>query len=878
MDRPRVKKEVLPNGLTVLVAEQHTSSVVAINLWVRTGYFDEDDRQIGISHVIEHMFFKGTPDRPRADQIATEVKALGGELNAGTYYDATNYHFVLPSENFRKGLEIQADALMHPQIDPEELKREMEAVIQEGRRKIDTPGAYAFEMMLQEAFDVHRIRRWRIGREDQLRAMTRDDLLGYYQSHYVPERVILSIVGDVVAAEAVEVAHLFLGGMRRGEGALLGSPPEPPQTELKFKRIQGDIKRGYTISSYHTAPCLSDDDFALRIFGHILGGGRSSRLFQSVKERDGLVDHVGTSVEAFQDVGVFSVMAEHEPSRAQAVLEGIQAEIELLRAEPPSVTEIERSRAAIEYRHHQNRSEVLGQSSVLAYYESLGGYELAEEVVERLTSVTAEDVLRVAQTHMNLQNLTLLQYLPETAEVEPPAVESVREMMQRVAPAIAPDAPEGSQRLKPEVPPAKGTPRVSDTELIGTVTRYRLETGPVLVHERRTDLPLVTLSVGFRGGRSGEARENCGITRLMQSTMVKGTPSMDAREVAAEIEGLGSTIDRFLDEDYFGFSISILKRHSRRGFLTLMDLVREPAFRHEEIERERVNLLASQESIKDRSLPYTFQLFRQAAFGSHPYSLPTFGLHAPVKAMKREDLARWHRLTVRPTSMVVSVVGDIEAEEAIDLVGVATSDWIQDGIGPKDPGQLLSWGGSEIVEARRRKQTAQVVGFPTPGLLAPDRHALDLIQLITSGLGGRFFEEIRGKRGLAYAVHAFNYHRVSGGAFTIYLATSPENEAESRRVLFKEIGRLRAEGARQDEMERSIRFARGMHAIGMQSSGLRSVCYLDAELRGSGVEMVSRYPDIVARLGSEEIHDAIWRYLDPDRSAIGILRGDEQGP
>ena len=169
---PRIPtlKDVLPNGVTVLIGEDHSSPVVAINLWVRAGYFDEEDREVGISHVIEHMFFKGTPDRPRPDQIATEIKSLGGELNAGTYYDSTNYYVVLPSENLRKGLEIEADALMHPLFDPGELKRELEAVLQEGRRKMDTPGAYALEMMFREAFDTHRIRRWRIGEEQALRA------------------------------------------------------------------------------------------------------------------------------------------------------------------------------------------------------------------------------------------------------------------------------------------------------------------------------------------------------------------------------------------------------------------------------------------------------------------------------------------------------------------------------------------------------------------------------------------------------------------------------------------------------------------------------------------------------------------------------------
>jgi len=877
---PRIPtlKGVLPNGLTVLIGEDHSSPVVAINLWVRAGYFDEEDREVGISHVIEHMFFKGTPDRPRPDQIATEIKSLGGELNAGTYYDSTNYYVVLPSENLRKGLEIEADALMHPLFDPGELKRELEAVLQEGRRKMDTPGAYALEMMFREAFDTHRIRRWRIGEEQALRAVTRDDLLAYFRTHYVPERVILSVVGDVKAADVMEAAHVYLGGMEAQPGAPLGSPPEPAQTRFKYRRMKGDIKRSYLVLGYHTPAVLTDDDLALRILAYVLGSGQASRLYQSVKEKAGLVDSIGASLDSFRDIGILTVMSEGEPKNGLAAARAIQGEIERLRREPPTAAEMERARSAIEYRYHQSRSEVLGQSSILAYYEALGDFHLADELVEKLRLVAGADVLRVARAHLSLENMTLLEYVPEAAEARLPAPDpaELELELKRIAPAPAP-AESAPDRVAP-MPPRPTTPRVTRVGESQGVSRHRFDSGPVVLHEWRRELPLVTLCVAFRGGRSGEGRENSGITRLMQATMIKGSATRDARQVALQIEGLGSSIDRLIDEDYFGFAVSILSKHARRGFDILMDLVRRPAFRHEEIDKERSLQLAAQESIKDQSLPFTFQLFRQAAFGSHPYALPSFGLMVPVQSMKRENLVRWHRAMVRPATMAVAVVGDLEEQEAIDMVGSSIVDWVQEGHGEKDPGQLVAWGASEVVESRRRQQTAQVIGFPTPGLQTPERFSLDIVQAVTSGLGGRFFEEVRGKRGLAYAVHAFNYHKVAGGAFTVYLATSPTDETEARRVLFQEIARLRHEGPRAEEVERAARYVRGSHAIALQGNAQRAYRFTDAEVRGIGMEAVQVYPERIASVGFDDVHDAIWRYLDPDHCAMGVLRGEIVNP
>jgi len=428
------------------------------------------------------------------------------------------------------------------------------------------------------------------------------------------------------------------------------------------------------------------------------------------------------------------------------------------------------------------------------------------------------------------------------------------------------------------MPPRPTTPRVTRVGESQGVSRHRFDSGPVVLHESRRELPLVTMCVAFRGGRSGEGRENSGITRLMQATMIKGSATRDARQVALQIEGLGSSIERLIDEDYFGFALSILSKHARRGFDILMDLVRRPAFRHEEIDKERSLQLAAQESIKDQSLPFTFQLFRQAAFGSHPYALPSFGLMVPVQSMKRENLVRWHRAMVRPATMVVAVVGDLEEQEAIDMVGSSIVDWVQEGHGEKDPGQLVAWGASEVVESRRRQQTAQVIGFPTPGLQTPERFSLDIVQAVTSGLGGRFFEEVRGKRGLAYAVHAFNYHKVAGGAFTVYLATSPADETEARRVLFQEIARLRHEGPRGEEVERAARYVRGSHAIALQGNAPRAYRFTDAEVRGIGMEAVQVYPERIASVGFDDVHDAIWRYLDPDHCAMGVLRGEIANP
>src|SRR5436853_5092083 len=208
-DHGQTTKVVLKNGLTVLIREQQAVPLVSINTYVKAGYFDEDDRISGISHVIEHMFFKGTAKRPVGD-IARETHALGGSLNAYTYYDRTVYHTEVPAENMQKALEIQADALWNSTYDPNELKKEIEVVLQENNRKLDNPPAVASEKLYATAFQQHRMRRWRIGTHEGLRALTRDDMVAYVKKYYRPSNIILSIAGRLDVEETIaEVVKLY---------------------------------------------------------------------------------------------------------------------------------------------------------------------------------------------------------------------------------------------------------------------------------------------------------------------------------------------------------------------------------------------------------------------------------------------------------------------------------------------------------------------------------------------------------------------------------------------------------------------------------------------------------------------------------------------
>src|SRR6266446_7958431 len=234
-DEGQTTKVILKNGLTVLIREQQAIPLVSINTFVKAGYFDEDDRISGIAHVIEHMFFKGTAKRP-VGEIARETHGLGGYLNAYTYYDRTVYHTEVPAENMKKALEIQADALWNSTYDAQELKREIEVVLQENNRKLDNPPAVTAEKLYATAFAQHRMRRWRIGTPEGLRALTRDDIVAYVKKYYRPSNIILTVAGQVDIEETIaEIVKLY--GSVPDDGSAIerdNGPAEPDQAATHY--------------------------------------------------------------------------------------------------------------------------------------------------------------------------------------------------------------------------------------------------------------------------------------------------------------------------------------------------------------------------------------------------------------------------------------------------------------------------------------------------------------------------------------------------------------------------------------------------------------------------------------------------------------------
>lgn len=866
-----VTKEILNNGLTVLIKENHNSPVVGIFSYVKAGYFNEPDRLTGISHLIEHMFFKGTAKRG-VGQIAIETKELGGYLNASTIYDHTLYYTVLPSKNFVQGLDIQSDALLRSIFDPEGLRKETEVVIQEAKRKLDMPAAVAREKLFELAFDKHRMRRWRIGTEETLRALTREDFLTFYRNLYRPENIILVVVGDIETGQALEEIKKFYGGFEKGDLIKETSPPEPPQQHFKYRFLTGDIQQSYLAIGFHTPAVFHEDSYALELLAFLLGHGCSARLHQKIKEEKKLVNSISAYNYTLQDLGIFIIESVAQPKNLREAEIAITEEIANLQKNPISEEELNKARALIEAMYVFSMESVSGQANLLASYEALGDYHLAEDYLNKLYQVSQDDILRVAEKYLVLPNCSLLEYSPEKTTMTKLAT---AELENRLGKNLS----EGSER-KSKSPKQEKYRAVSRFSFISgngkrkEAIKYQLDNGITLLVKENHQVPMLSLGIFAKGGRLDEIQDNAGITGLALRSSLKGTQNRSASQIAHEIENLGSGISLSHDSDYTSYAMTILSKHFEAGWAILTDVIKNPIFPEDELSKEQDNTIAAILRTQDDMFQYPVQLLFSALFPDHSYGLPAYGFQETIRSFSRENLLRWHHQLFAPENLIISVVGDVDSSKLVNLVESTFTGTSrpEESTNTRPSIQGLSKIQSNI-EIRDKEQTALTLGFSGPQYTDADYYPLLVLQNVLSGLGGRFFEELRGRQSLAYTVSTYLVSRLFGGAFISYIATSPEKENLAKNGLLSEFEKLITEPISESELQQTIKYTVGTHQIGLETNRAQMFRFAHAELLGKGLQEVEAFPEKIAKVTREDIFNAAQKYFDLECYAEGIVRG-----
>jgi zinc protease len=404
-----------------------------------------------------------------------------------------------------------------------------------------------------------------------------------------------------------------------------------------------------------------------------------------------------------------------------------------------------------------------------------------------------------------------------------------------------------------------------------------LSNGVSLLVEERTGAPVVTAGVYFRGGRIGESSRNAGITKLMTSVMRRGTNTRTAEAIDREIEFLGTQIGSFAAADYFGFELTILGKNLRPGLELLTDVVLHPSFPEDEIRRAKGLQMSAIKRSFDSSSQRPIQLLYASHYGNHPYALPSNGYTSSVDALTRNQLMSWWKNWVTADEALITIVGDITADEAKRLVEKHFDSLAErDSALAPDPALIPPQSRIQTVEYRDRKQSAIAVAFPTVAMSHEDWPGLRLLQDVTSGLAGTFFRELRGKRSLAYVVYAREASRRDGGAFVGYLASDASKEENALTALIGEFGRLDEDGFTADDVTRAKAYFAGSTRIRLQTNSSRAGELAESWMYGLGIDFTDRTLERVQSISLQQLRELAAEYLQGENYTTAIVSGNAE--
>ncbi len=412
--RRGLRRYQLDNGLTVIIEEHGAAPVAAVQLWLRVGARNESEEEGGLSHFIEHLLFKGTPTRGPG-VIDRTISGLGGEMNAATSQDFTYYHVVLPAQEAETAVDVVGDAAMHAAFDAAELERERLVILEEMRRAEDNPSAVLWRVLCRRHFSGHPYGRPVLGTSESIRGVSREAVLAYYRRHYVPSNATLVVTGSVDPERTAAHVRQVAGAWEFRSAPGLDARPAPTLDSVERVQESRPLQQTYVGMVWRGPLVPAEDVYVVELLASILGGGRSSRLHQALRERLGLVSSISASFYVQRDAGTIMVTARTTAARWPEMEGAVLAEIDRLHAAGVTDAEFVRARTAVEADHAFGRETAEGVAYAYGVAETVWTLDFELTYLDRVRQVTRDQLHEAARRYLVLERFTWATLRPPEA-------------------------------------------------------------------------------------------------------------------------------------------------------------------------------------------------------------------------------------------------------------------------------------------------------------------------------------------------------------------------------------------------------------------------------------------------------------------------------
>ena len=820
----------LPNGQTVVVYEIKNNPLVTIDTWIKTGSINETDKNNGVSHFLEHLFFKGTKAHPTGefDRI---LESKGAIVNAATSKDFTHYYITIPSEYFDTAMELHSDMLLHPQIPRKELEKERKVVLEEIAKDENTPSKQVYDNLNDMMYTTHPYKRKVIGSADIIGTIRREEILDYFNQYYTPSNMITLVIGDVDTQKAInKIQQCFNQEYKKPVKKRF---KKENQIQVQKRKIEyTDTASGYMMIGFRGVNISNKDILALDVLSEVLGGGKSSKLYRNIKEQKGLAYSISASSGGFRDDGIFYITANFIPSSLEKLEKAIFEEISYIQKYGITDEELQRAKNMIIQNTYYSRESTSNISSELGYIMTLtNSSELYDNYVDGIQKVSAEEVKSAAQKYLGINKSAISIALPKSME-----------------------------KLETKAQIQHTAQKISEHN---GVTKYTIDNGSTLLINENKNNDIIAITIIAKGGEFLE--EIPGEGTLAASTLLKGTKKYSAQELAQILDENGIQIAPACGEDFFTVNIQTTTAQIDKTLDILDEIINHAIFDDYELEKKRSEILAKIKQNRDVPMNIALENYKTIMFENSVYSHSNKILEKTLPSIQREDVLRYYNDILDAKNIIVSINGNVDTEKMISSFG---------SIIPNKKHDAVNFSNYSVTKLTTPKTTSQTIkdlqtawlfmGWQTAGVKnQKDFVTLKVINtLLGSGMSSRLFRNLREQDGLAYQLGSSYSPLMLGGIFTTYIGTNPDTLDYSRKKILNEINRLKIEFVSDTELQDAKDRLKGSFIIAMETNSEKASNIGAFEAYGLGYDFLNNYTKMIDEVTASDIISVANKYFN----------------
>ena len=767
----------LPTGQKVVIKEVKDNNIVKIDTWINTGSINEDEKTSGISHFLEHLFFKGTQKYPTGtmDKI---LDSKGAIVNAGTSKDFTHYYIQIPSKDFDLALELHADMLLNPMIPRKELERERPVVIEEISKTKDSPSNRLFDNIYKALYTKsnHPYKRNVIGNKEIIQNVTREEILDYYKKFYTPDAFTTVIVGDVNKEDALNKVAKAFSSNQKNKQVKIKYPKINPLDKIERIEDTMDINKSHMMIAF-LAPKFSNakDNYALDVLTTMLSSGKSSILNQNLKENKQLVLSISSGNYSQKDSGMLYVYGTFEPEKEKLVENEIISELKKIQEGKFNDSQIEKAKNTIKTDTYYSRESISNISDDLGYDFTFANDDTYyENYLKNIEKVTKKDVIDVAKKYLTLDKYAISVVKPtnfkEISNTKPQEIKKQDKLLEQK----------------------------------GNEKKVLLKNGATLITKKKTTNSIIAIDITIKGSKALEKKPSSAMLAALSATT--GTQNYTNAEFANFLDENGIKLGLSSTNDVFAIVIQTTKDNLDNALKALDEVINKPVFSDYEIKKIKERKIQELKGISDNPSSFVFDEFRKLAFLNSIYGQNSEFILKNINNVSRDDIVEFYSKIINPENMSISVVGDINE----DFISEKLNSIIKEN--PK--GVKFSFSNvkyspyhlTKNIETTLYKNEVQAnwmaLGYKICGVLnRKDIATLSVINsILGEGMSSRLFTKLREEKGLAYTVGSSLMTNVLDGAFVAYIGTNENSINEAKKGILEEFETIKTEMVTTEEL------------------------------------------------------------------------------